>query len=55
MQQTGNQYCADIAAANSMSLSDFLAWNNIKVRIITSEISFKLHYLNIPNRSTVLT
>ncbi|KAM0485222.1 hypothetical protein ACHAPX_001206 [Trichoderma viride] len=30
VQQTGDQYCADIAAANGVSLSDFLAWNNIK-------------------------
>ncbi|KAL7793737.1 hypothetical protein V8C37DRAFT_409504 [Trichoderma ceciliae] len=30
VQQSGDNYCADIAAANGVSLSDFLAWNNIK-------------------------
>jgi hypothetical protein len=42
VQQTGDQYCADIAAANGVSLSDFLAWNNIKVSIATGEISFRI-------------
>lgn len=56
VQQTGNQYCADIAAANGVSLSDFLAWNNIKVSIATDEISFfESPHLNTPNRPTVPT
>ncbi|UKZ63163.1 uncharacterized protein TrAtP1_004392 [Trichoderma atroviride] len=30
VQQTGDKFCAEIAAANGVSLADFLKWNNIK-------------------------